>query len=140
MKSKWIKFYEGTEYQIEKNKIRIEKAGEPFITCLKSNITVVSDELTIRITNRNGTYTTVIEFNDGTNLRINKESINVFELDGNDEINVDVKANLISSKFGNEQVNVGFNEAAYIKNGKKYDAREEEEKYGEDDMLPNDYI
>lgn len=43
VKSKLIKFYEGTEYQIERSKIRIEKAGEPFITCLKSNITVVSD-------------------------------------------------------------------------------------------------
>lgn len=82
----------------------------------------------------------MIEFNDGTNLRINKEIINVFELDGNDEINVDINSNLISSKFGNEQVNVGFNEAVYIKNGKKYDAREEEEKYGEEDVLPNDYI
>ena len=31
--SKWIKFYEGSEYQVENNCIKIEKEGEPFVTC-----------------------------------------------------------------------------------------------------------
>jgi hypothetical protein len=61
-------------------------------------------------------------------------------LDDLEEIHININANEIRSKFGNEELNVNFNEAVYIKNSKKYDAREEEEKYGEDDVLPNDYI
>ena len=55
-------------------------------------------------------------------------------------IGVNVGSNEICSCFQGEEVVVTEGKAEYKRKGKVVDAREDEQKYGEDDMLPADYI
>ena len=55
-------------------------------------------------------------------------------------IGVNVASNQICSCFEGEEVVVTEGKAEYKRKGKVVDAREDEEKYGEDDALPADYI
>jgi hypothetical protein len=82
----------------------------------------------------------VVEFPDGNHLRILNENLYVFQAEEEGEIAIHIKNNQIGSKFGSEEVKVTPHEAVYFKNGKQFDAREEEEKYGEEDTLPADYL
>lgn len=47
--SKWIKFDEGTEYQITNDSIKIEKPGTPFAVCSGGSIQVVAGEVVIKV-------------------------------------------------------------------------------------------
>lgn len=58
--SKWVRFFEGSEYQVEGDRVRIEKEGEPFIACQQGNLRLVADEIVIRITSRPSGFTSVI--------------------------------------------------------------------------------
>jgi hypothetical protein len=60
LSEKWVRFFDGTEYQVGKGKVRIEREGEPFITCQKGSMRVVADQLTIRVTERSDGHTAVL--------------------------------------------------------------------------------
>ena len=51
-----------------------------------------------------------------------------------------VSSGEISSCFQDEEVKVSVGGASYKRRGKEVDPREDEEKYGDDDTLPVDFI
>lgn len=89
-----------------KGRVRIEREGEPFITCQKGNVRVVADQLVIRITERKEGYTTVLELPDGNHLRILNQKLHVFQTDEEGEITINLQQNQISSRIGNDEVRV----------------------------------
>lgn len=54
--SKWIKFYEGTEYQIVGEEVRIEKGGFPFVTCQQGSIKVTTKDFNLTVQPSRGQF------------------------------------------------------------------------------------
>lgn len=58
--SKWIKFGDGTEYKIEDGAIKIEKNGQPFVTCENKTLKVCTDQFNIVVSPEADYYKTSI--------------------------------------------------------------------------------
>lgn len=54
--SKWIKFYEGTEYQIVGEEVRIEKGGFPFVTCQQGSLKVTTKDFNLTVQPSRGQF------------------------------------------------------------------------------------
>jgi hypothetical protein len=79
--SKWIRFYEGTEYQVTDGSVKIEKNGAPFVHCKNGQIEVVSNELTITVSPSADGCESSFEFKDGSVLSTCQSKVTVFHKD-----------------------------------------------------------
>lgn len=123
---KWVRFYEGTEYQLQKGEIKIEQRDLPFVVCRSGEVEVEADGVRVAMRPTPEGYCFQINFNDGIELAVKGASVVVREHSSKEAITVDVSSNRISSAFNGEELVVEHSSAKYTRKGKTVDAREEE--------------